>query len=66
MLKSSGCEGRGIIAKIADFGLSVKIDHKETHMSNVFQGTMTHMAPEIMLEGRISKAADVYAFGITL
>ena len=26
----------------------------------------THMAPEILLEGRISKAADVYAFGITL
>ena len=24
------------------------------------------MAPEIMLEGRVSKAADVYAFGITL
>eukprot|EP00878_Enallax_costatus_P030585 GHUV01033325.1.p2 GENE.GHUV01033325.1~~GHUV01033325.1.p2 ORF type:complete len:105 (-),score=12.46 GHUV01033325.1:406-720(-) len=27
---------------------------------------MTHMAPEIMLDGRVSKAADVYAFGITL
>jgi hypothetical protein len=24
------------------------------------QGTMTHMAPEIMLDGRVSKAADVY------
>jgi hypothetical protein len=24
------------------------------------------MAPEVMLEGRASKAADVYAFGITL
>ncbi len=24
------------------------------------------MAPEIMLEGRVSKAADVYAFGITM
>ncbi|KAF5831358.1 hypothetical protein DUNSADRAFT_13265 [Dunaliella salina] len=27
---------------------------------------MTHMAPEVLLEGRVSKAADVYAFGITL
>jgi len=65
MLKSAG-EPRAIIAKVADFGLSVKMDHMETHMSNVFQGTLTHMAPEVLLEGRISKAADVYAFGITL
>lgn len=27
---------------------------------------MTHMAPEIMLQGRVSKAADVYAFGVML
>jgi serine/threonine protein kinase len=27
---------------------------------------MSHMAPEVMLQGRISKAADVYSFGITL
>ena len=27
---------------------------------------MTHMAPEVILSGRMSKAADVYAFGITL
>jgi serine/threonine protein kinase len=30
------------------------------------QGTMSHMAPEVMLQGRISKAADVYSFGISL
>ena len=30
------------------------------------QGTMTHMAPEIIQHGHQSKAADVYAFGITL
>ncbi len=24
------------------------------------------MAPEILLEGRLSKAADVYAFGLTM
>ena len=27
---------------------------------------MTHMAPETLMEGRMSKAGDVYAFGITL
>ncbi|KAG1672491.1 hypothetical protein FOA52_002799 [Chlamydomonas sp. UWO 241] len=65
MLKCSG-DKRGFIAKVADFGLSVKMDHMQTHLSNMFQGTMTHMAPEILLDGRVSKAADVYAFGITL
>lgn len=40
MLKSSGAEGRGASAKVADFGLAVKMDHLETHMSNAFQGTM--------------------------
>ncbi|GIL61307.1 hypothetical protein Vafri_15698 [Volvox africanus] len=66
MLKSSGTEGRGVIAKVADFGLSTRMEHQETHLSSCFQGTLTHMAPEVMLEGRISKAADVYSFGILM
>jgi serine/threonine protein kinase len=33
---------------------------------DVLQGTMTHMAPEIMIKGHISKAADVYALGMVL
>mmetsp|Transcript_4672 Transcript_4672/g.14117 ORF Transcript_4672/g.14117 Transcript_4672/m.14117 type:complete len:888 (-) Transcript_4672:1869-4532(-) len=65
MLKCSG-DARGFVAKVADFGLSVRMEHSETHMSDLFQGTVTHMAPEILLEGRVSKAADVYAFGVTL
>jgi serine/threonine protein kinase len=28
------------------------------------QGTLKHMAPELLLQGRASKASDVYAFGI--
>jgi serine/threonine protein kinase len=66
MLKSNGAEGRGVSSKVADFGLSVKMDTTETHMSNTFQGTMSHMAPEILMKGRLSKAGDVYAFGILL
>jgi hypothetical protein len=27
---------------------------------------MTHMAPEILIKGHISKAADVYAYGMVL
>jgi serine/threonine protein kinase len=48
------------LLQVGDFGLSLKMDHLETHVSNVYQGTMTHMAPETMLDGRVSKAADVY------
>ena len=29
-------------------------------------GTVTHMSPELLLEGRLSKAADVYSFGVLL
>ncbi len=42
MLKSSGGrenDGRGLVAKVADFGLAVKIDTNEdqTHMSNMYR-----------------------------
>lgn len=30
------------------------------------QGTLTHMAPEVLMYGKISRASDVYAFGILL
>ena len=44
----------------ADFGLSIKLDARATHVSNLFQGTVTHMAPEVLMEGKTSKSADVY------
>ena len=44
LLKSAGGEGRGVVAKVADFGLSVKMGHAETHLSNAFQGTMVGAA----------------------
>ena len=59
LLRSNASEGRCVTAKIADFGLSLKMDKQETHVSKVFQGTLTHMAPEVLLDGHQSKAADV-------
>lgn len=29
-------------------------------------GTVTHMPPELLLEGKLSKSADVYAYGVLL
>ena len=59
LLQSSTIDGRGFTSKIADFGLSQKMEELETHISSMFQGTPSHMAPEVFLEGTQSKAADV-------
>jgi hypothetical protein len=42
------------------------MDPGVTHASGLFQGTLSHMAPEVMLQGKLSKSVDVYAFGIFL
>ncbi|KIY99809.1 Serine/threonine-protein kinase PAK 7 [Monoraphidium neglectum] len=66
LLKSDGrgSAGRGAIAKVADFGLAVQVEAQSSHVSSA-QGTPSHMAPEAQL-GRVSTAADVYSFGVTL
>lgn len=33
LMKSDGSSERGCIAKVADFGLAVKMDHQDTHVS---------------------------------
>jgi hypothetical protein len=33
--------------------------HTRAHARMATQGTLTHMAPEVMLAGRVSKAADI-------
>ncbi|MEW5313558.1 MAG: hypothetical protein WDW38_005116 [Sanguina aurantia] len=69
LLKSGGSseeDSRGFTAKVADFGLSMRMDPHKTHMSNVFHGTLTHLPPEVLVDGKVSRASDVYAFGIVL
>jgi serine/threonine protein kinase len=63
---SAGGDARGFVAKVSDFGLSTAIDSTETHISNFYQGTLNHMAPEVLMHGKISFASDVYAYGIML
>ncbi|KAK9835662.1 hypothetical protein WJX74_005248 [Apatococcus lobatus] len=62
LLSSSSKVPGGVAVKLADFGLSrictsKNIDTKST-------GTITHAAPERMTDGLLSKAADVYSFGV--
>ena len=66
MLKSRSSVGRGSVAKLGDFGLAVKLKRGERSRDNHFRGTITHMAPEVLLHGRLSRASDVYSFGILL
>ncbi|GFH14173.1 protein kinase domain-containing protein [Haematococcus lacustris] len=55
---------QGTMAKVGDFGLSIKMAGNKTHVSGVRHGTPLYMAPEILRSERAAKAADVYAFGV--
>lgn len=57
---------RGFTSKVSDFGLS-KLWSDTVDSGPAAQeqnGTVTHMSPELLSEGTILPAADVYAFGI--
>jgi serine/threonine protein kinase len=51
------------VAKVSDFGLSVKVDEGASHVSNAHHGTPFYMAPEVTHAGFLSLAADSYSFG---
>ncbi|KAG2496756.1 hypothetical protein HYH03_005165 [Edaphochlamys debaryana] len=55
-----------VVGKVADFGLSVHMGDGQTHASNRFQGTPLYTAPEILLRGHLSPAADVWSYGVLL
>eukprot|EP00803_Ostreobium_quekettii_P009339 evm.model.scf_518.3 EVM.evm.TU.scf_518.3 scf_518:26975-29263(-) len=54
------------VAKIADFGLSIKMGLLQSHISNQRAGTPFYMAPEVCQDGKMSKKADVFSFGVFL
>jgi serine/threonine protein kinase len=53
----------GFRAKVADFGMAREMDVAQRMQINQY-GTVTHMPPEMLLHGEISKAADIYSFGV--
>uniref|UniRef100_A0A383WJZ4 Protein kinase domain-containing protein n=1 Tax=Tetradesmus obliquus TaxID=3088 RepID=A0A383WJZ4_TETOB len=53
-------------AKVCDFGFSQCLRAGQSHCSTAAAGTITHQAPEVLLSGHLSPAADIYAFGIIL
>ncbi|CAN6237349.1 unnamed protein product [Urochloa humidicola] len=52
-------------AKISDFGLAVTSgNHSKGNIK--LSGTMGYVAPEYLLDGRLTEKSDVYAFGVVL
>lgn len=50
--------------QVADFGLSRQAECDSVDTDTY--GTVTHMPPELLMEGKLTKSADVYAFGVLL
>jgi eukaryotic-like serine/threonine-protein kinase len=54
--------------KVADFGLAkaVSADTQHTATGGVLIGTVSYLAPELVIDGRADARADVYAAGVLL
>lgn len=66
LLRSCPGEHRSFVAKVSDFGLSKFMSPMKTHHSTRSHGTITHMPPEMLKSGTLTKAVDVYSFGVIL
>ena len=61
-------EAHGGRIKVADFGLAkaVSADTQHTATGGVLIGTVSYLAPELVVDGRSDARADVYAAGVVL
>lgn len=64
LLMSTHKDARQFTAKVSDFGLSRVVSSGFVVTDTV--GTMSHMPPEMLSDGELSTATDVYAFGVLL
>lgn len=62
--QSTNFDKRHFYAKIADFGMITYSNN--SHISKIACGTITHMAPELILYGHQSMQCDIYSFGIIM
>lgn len=63
LLSDSTRDRRGYEAKVTDFGFSRVLS--KSHTTKTY-GTVTHQPPELLSEGQLSPAVDVFAFGILM
>ncbi|KXZ48446.1 hypothetical protein GPECTOR_28g856 [Gonium pectorale] len=66
LLRSNTASAYGYTAKIADFGLALKLKAGESHISNIRRGTPFYIAAELVEDGRATTASDLYSFGVIL
>ncbi|KAL4448329.1 hypothetical protein ABPG75_005548 [Micractinium tetrahymenae] len=65
LLSSSTKDARRWVCKVSDFGLSTLVARgRDTMQRNSSFGTVTHMPPELLTAGTLSKSTDVFSFGI--
>ncbi|CAL8464410.1 g3945 [Coccomyxa elongata] len=62
----SNYDNRGYTCKLADFGLSRVMENNSTHVSTSTFGTAAYMPAELLMEGKMTKAADVYSFAMLM
>ncbi|GMH33466.1 hypothetical protein BSKO_01300 [Bryopsis sp. KO-2023] len=65
MLVSSDIVAKDFVCKVGDFGLS-RLMNMETHISTFSCGSVSHMPPEVLRDGILTPAADVFSFGVLL
>lgn len=64
---SGARDPRKFVAKVADFGLSRIFNNwSATHKSTRNYGTITHVPPELLADGKLTPSGDVYAFGVLM
>ncbi|KAG2440195.1 hypothetical protein HXX76_004307 [Chlamydomonas incerta] len=66
LLKRDATKKYGAVCKIADFGLSIKMNADQSHISNMRRGTPFYTCPQILARGNMTKAADVYSMGVMM
>ncbi len=49
----------GVVAKLADFGLSICMDPGATHVSNYNSGTPFYVAPEVCIRGAAERSVSL-------
>ncbi|PRW56437.1 kinase [Chlorella sorokiniana] len=66
LIKTENRDRRGYVCKLADFGLSHLLGEEQTHVQTASWGTVSHAAPELLREGRLTKKADIYSFALLM
>jgi len=64
LLQADGKDG--FVCKVADFGIAQVLEKDQEYAITESHGTVTHMAPELLMDCKLSKSADVYSFGMLL